>query len=263
MCRFFLLCTTCCRAKSSAEKRHYLAPSKSQTQFKASSETRIQFHTRWDKFAAERATFLSAQMQKRMTASGPSDVTGGARGRNTPAASGCNRPRNRPLRALHAATPGSPPARNSCVRRQRVALIPVFAAPGEFYFRAHSLAKIRTSRRAVGRIFSGGRALLNHVHSQRVGGGFTPCDARASTFIPFHSEARAPSAAAAALCARAGGARGGKFATAICQFDWQQTPNARHIRRILILPLLKTRPRCRPGGAHRAIKKTLAADVMN
>ena len=128
-------------------------------------------------------------MQKRMTASGPSDVTGarvtgGARGRNTPAASGCSRPRKRPLRALHAATPASPPARNSCVRlNPRVcgAWRILFSSP----FTCKDSQQQPPRRRSH---FFSGRALLNHVHSQRVGGGFTPCDARASTFIRFHSD---------------------------------------------------------------------------
>lgn len=115
--------------------------------------------------------FLSAQMQKkRMTASGPRDVTaahvtGGARGRNTLAATGCSRPRKR-------CTPPSPAgssaalaanARCPCLRWRRLE---------NSIFGPIHLQRFAAAVKDL--LFLWARASHNHVHSHHVGGGFTP-----------------------------------------------------------------------------------------
>lgn len=125
-----------------------------------------------------------------------------------------------PPQTLHATIPRR---QLCCARRQRA--LPVFAvaAPGEFYFWAHSLAKIRSSRQGLAFFCGRARLTITFIHTMS-GAVLHPMYVRACASTCFHWNA-------ARRRLLFGGARGGKFIRAICHFDWHQ---ARHIRRILI-----------------------------
>lgn len=170
--------------------------------------------------------FLSAQMQrKRMTASGPRDVTaahvtGGARGRNTLAATGCSRPRKRCTLPSPAGSSAAfaANARCPCLRWRRLE---------NSIFGPIHLQRFAAAVKDM-LIFFGGRARLTitFIHTKS-GAVLHPMYVRACAWTCFHWNA-------ARRRLLFGGARGGKFIRTICHFDWHQAPRARHIRRILI-----------------------------